>query len=181
MGWSRRFNSVVPLLPLAAALVLAGCPDRGGAPAGAERGAPIFEAELRGLEDPAIHGTVRLELGADTFTARVDIVGLDPDAAVTQHVYSWWDCTTIGRIVINLDTLLTVPGEGPPQGEAYPRAGADGRLAFQVSRPTEELAGAILEYRAMLFEELDLGNRTVFLRDEGHRPVACGEIRRSER
>jgi hypothetical protein len=169
------------LAPLAAALLLAGCPDRGDAPGEAETRAPSYEAQVYGLDGPTIQGSVRIDPGEDTFSATIDIVGLEPGQVVSQHVYSWWDCTTIGRIVVNLDTLLTVPGEGPPQGEAYPRAGHDGRLSFQVSRPTEELASAILEYRAMLFEELDLGNRTVFLRDEGYRAIACGEFRRSER
>jgi hypothetical protein len=168
------------LLPLVGALTLAACPDRGTLPESREDRGPVYQAAIRGLGEIPVTGSVRLEVGEDAIRAAVAFTGLEPGEAVAQHVYAWWDCTTIARIVINLDTLLTIPGEGPPRGEAYPRADAEGRLEFTATRPLADFAGALRQYRGMLVEELDLGNRTVFLRDEGHRPIACGELRRVE-
>lgn len=165
------------LVPLAAALVLAGCPDRDAAQDTAEDTGDRFEARIQGLGQDPIQGVVRIEVRDGEFAVDLAVSGLEPEAAVTQHIYSWWDCTTIGRIVVNLDTLLTVPGEGPPRGEAYPRADAEGRVEFTATRPVAEMEEVLNRYRGMFFAELDLGNRTIFVRDEGHRPIACGELR----
>lgn len=165
-------------MALTVTLVLAGCADSDGTDdhRGAHAG-KRFEAELGPVGASGVTGTAVIRLDEESFAVDISATGLEPGAGMSQHINSWWDCTTIGRILVNLDTLLTVPGEGPARGDDYPRVDEDGRLTYAATRPVAEVAEMLHEYRGMILDELDLENRTVLLRDDGHRPIACGEIR----
>lgn len=169
---NRRFTGALAVL--ITALALAGCPDQdvSADPDPSQR----FEAALAPVGASGVTGTANIELDESNFSVEVSAVGLEPGTRISQHLNTWWDCTTIGRVLVNLDTLLTVPGEGPPRGDDYPLVDEQGRVSYRATRPVAELAEALHSYRGMLFVELDLDNRTIYLRDDGHRPIACGEL-----
>jgi hypothetical protein len=169
---SRRLAG--PLAVLIIALALAGCPDQDVTddPDRSQR----FEATLAPVGASGVTGSANIELGELSFSVEVGADGLEPGTRISQHINTWWDCTTIGRVLVNLDTLLTVPGEGPPRGDDYPLVDEQGRISYRATRPVAELSEALHAYRGMLLIELDLGNRTIYLRDDGHRPIACGEL-----
>lgn len=170
-----RFTRI-PLV-LAVALLAAACPSGDVANNGNDEGpGNRFEAVLAPVGPSGVTGTAAVALDDATVQVTVTASGLEPGTRISQHVNTWWDCTTIGRVLVNLDTLLTVPGEGPPRGDDYPRVDEQGGLAYQATRSVAELTEALHTYRGMLFEELDLENRTIFIRDDAHRPIACGEL-----
>jgi hypothetical protein len=163
-------------LALAAVLALAGCDGSDRRADGHYR----FETELRPVGASSVTGRVVIDVDEHRFGVQVVASGLEPGTRISQHLNTWWDCERIGRVLVNLDTLLTVPGEGPPRGDDYPLVDEDGTLSYTATRPVTELADALHSFRGMSFSDIDLENRTVYLRDDGHRPIACGVLRESD-
>jgi len=91
-----------------------------------------------------------------------------------------------GGILINLDENLTVAGEGPGVGAAYPLANEGGVLNYEATRSLEDLRAAVnqwyvqtLETDAELLDFLDLENRNVHMHVAFGPPypaVNCGEL-----
>lgn len=199
-------------IPLAcAALIVIGCtngpqnppvapslpsaPAEGGSASGGGPGDPgaasermLFQVRLRPEGDSRAVGIMLFELVGGYFTARVHAAGLAPQQRIPQHIHLNPTCNPGGGILINLDESLTVAGEGPGVGEAYPLANAGGVVDYEAKRPLEDLLEAVNTHQGTslqtvddLIAWLDLENRN------GHMHVAfgppfpavnCGEVER---
>lgn len=183
-----RSLQLVPRLMLisATAVMLAACPD----PAPEEDWPPdappadppveevrqVYEAQLQEVDGSGVTGSATIEVDGDEIRVTVMATGLNPDTEVPQHIHMNADCASPGGILLNLDSNLTVPGEGPPQGEDYPQTDGDGGLDYEAARSLDDLGSAAQEHGAPGVDELDLGNRVVNLHAADMRPVACGPL-----
>jgi hypothetical protein len=112
--------------------------------------------------------------------------GLEPLQHIPQHIHLNPTCDPGGGILINLDANLTVPGEAPGVGTAYPTANAGGVVKYHASRSLGDLLQAVNTFlgagltsvEAML-TWLDLENRNAHMHVAFGPPfpaVNCGEI-----
>jgi hypothetical protein len=148
----------------------------------------LFQVRLQPENDSRAVGVMQFEVLAGSFTARVHAAGLEPLQHIPQHIHLNPTCNPGGGILINLDEGLTVAGEGPGVGPAYPRANTGGVVNYQASRALADLLNAVNTFHGAnlatveeLLAWLDLENRN------GHMHVAfgppfpavnCGEIER---
>lgn len=131
--------------------------------------------------DSRVRGTAHFEIRDGWFNARVRVAGLEPNERIPQHIHLNPTCDPAGGILINLDETLTVAGEGPGAGDAYPRANRGGVLQYDARRPLEELEAALQEHLGMTLGELDLDRRNVNFHEPLPPPIpsqGCGEIER---
>jgi hypothetical protein len=159
--------------PLAPAEVNAPAGKPGEPGAASER--MLFQVRLGAEGDSRAVGVMLFEVVGGYFTARVHATGLEPLQRIPQHIHLNPTCNPGGGILINLDENLTVAGEGPGVGAAYPLANEAGVVNYQASRPLTELlsavntfSGAGLSTVADLLAWLDLEDRN------GHMHVAFG-------
>ena len=189
-----------------AALLIAGCADtKQSAPlapspanasaSGQQPGEPgdasdrmFFQVRLGALGDSHAAGVMQFEIVGGSFTATVHAAGLEPNQRIPQHIHVNPTCNPGGGVLINLDENLTVAGESPGTGAAFPLANNGGVIDYRASRPLSELLtavntyfGAGLQTTEQLIAWLDLENRN------GHMHVAfgppfpavnCGEMER---
>lgn len=170
--------------PVAAAS--ASAPQQTTAGAAADR--MLFQVRLGSEGDSRAVGIMHFEVVGGSFTARVHAAGLEPLQHIPQHIHVNPTCNPGGGILINLDENLTIAGEGPGVGPAYPRANAGGVVKYQASRPLSDLLtafntvqGANLGTVEELLAWLDLENRNAHMHVAFGPPfpaVNCGEIER---
>jgi hypothetical protein len=148
----------------------------------------LFQVRLRPEGDSRAEGVMLFEIVGGYFTARVHAAGLEPLQRIPQHIHLNPTCNPGGGILINLDENLTVAGEGPGVGPAYPLANAGGVVDYEARRTLSDLLNAANTFLgtnlvtvADLLAWLDLEDRN------GHMHVAfgppfpavnCGEIER---
>jgi hypothetical protein len=183
-------QSMVPLsptAPLSARQTGSSSAVKPGEP-GAASERMLFKIKLSPEGDSRAEGVMLFEIVGGYFTARVHAAGLEPLQRIPQHIHLNPTCNPGGGILINLDENLTVAGEGPGVGTAYPLANEGGVVNYQASRPLSELLTAVNTFFGAglgtvedLLAWLDLENRN------GHMHVAfgppfpavnCGEIER---
>ena len=148
-----------------------------------------FQVRLLPEGTSKANGIMRFEIAGDDFTAYVQAEGVEPGQRIPQHIHVNPTCSPGGGVLINLDQNLTVAGEAPGTGAAYPLADATGYLSYQARRPVVDLITAVNKFFPAanvqnvegLLAFLDLENRN------GHMHVAfgppfpavnCGEINR---
>jgi hypothetical protein len=146
----------------------------------------LFQVRLRPENDSRAAGVMLFEVLGGSFTARVHAAGLEPLQHIPQHIHLNPTCNPGGGILINLDEDLTVAGEGPGVGPAYPRANAGGVVNYQASRTLADLLNAVntfqganLATEAELLAWLDLEDRNAHMHVAFGPPfpaVNCGEI-----
>lgn len=125
-----------------AVLTMIGCSDSPTAPAVSA----AYQVRLAPEGNSTANGIMRFEIADGNFHARVQAVGVEPGQRIPQHIHLNPTCNPGGGILINLDQNLTVAGEGPGVGAAYPLADASGYLNYEASRPIADLITAVNTY-----------------------------------
>jgi hypothetical protein len=189
-----------------AGLVLIGCGEPDTAPVApsdqptatvAKPGEPgsasdriLYQARLAALGDFRSRGVVLIELVGGHLAVTVHAAGLEPGQIIPQHIHLGSTCALGGGILINLDATLSVPGEGPGTGPAYPVANAGGVVNYYASRSLTDLLAAVNEHHPVFTQDfatveallagLDLENRNAHshIPTPPFTPVNCGEIER---
>ena len=171
-----------PDAPPVAAAASAGMP---GDP-GAARDRLFYRVQLDPLGESRARGMVFVEVVGGYLRVRVHGVGVQPNERIPQHIHRNVGCADGGGVLINLDENLTVAGEGPGVGDAYPIANAGGIVNYEATRSLAELRAAVntwyaqaLTTDAELLEFLDLENRNIHMHVAFGPPfpaVNCGEI-----
>jgi hypothetical protein len=141
----------------------------------------FYVARIEPVGDTRVRGIAQFEITPEWFTARVRITGLAPNERVPQHIHVNATCTPAGGILINLDANLTVSGEGPGFGDAYPRANRAGVLQYEARRPIGDLEAALMAHLGMSLADLALAQRNVNFHEPAPPPippVGCGEVER---
>jgi hypothetical protein len=203
---NRRFQHAAVVL-LTAVPLAAGCGDRVTSPPNPGPGAdqlPAFEAkpgdpgaasgrmllqvQLGPLGGTSSHGIVHIEVVGGYLTVSTQGTGLEPLQHIPQHIHTNPTCDPGGDILVNLDANLTVAGEAPPVGAAFPVSNNGGVLNYYASRPLSDLLqavnthlGASLPSVEALVAWLDLEHRNVHMHVPFGPPfpaVNCGEIER---
>ena len=131
----------------------------------------LFQARLAAVGDSHAAGVMSFEIVGGSLTATVHAAGLAPRQRIPQHIHVNPTCSPGGGILINLDENLTVAGEGPGVGTAYPLANQAGVVNYEASRPLSELLiavnaffGAGLGTVEDLLAWVDLENRNAHMR-----------------
>jgi hypothetical protein len=149
----------------------------------------LFQVRLRSEANSQAVGVMLFEVVGGYFTARVQAAGLEPLQRIPQHIHVNPTCNPGGGILLNLDQNLTVAGEGPGVGAAYPLANAGGVVKYESRRPLTDLITAVnVHFPAAdvqtvddLLAFLDLENRNAHMHVAFGPPfpaVNCGEIER---
>jgi hypothetical protein len=179
-------NPAEPSAHATAAAVSPSAPQPTNASAAADR--MLFQVRLASEGDSRAVGIMHFEVVDGSFTARVHAAGVEPLQHIPQHIHLNPTCNPGGGILINLDDNLTIAGEGPGVGPAYPLANAGGVVNYEASRPLADLLnafntvqGANLATVEDLLAWLDLENRNAHMHVAFGPPfpaVNCGEIER---
>jgi hypothetical protein len=148
----------------------------------------FFQARLEPERGSRVRGIVQFEVVGGHFTAKLRATGLEPLQSVPQHIHVNPTCDPAGGILINLDSGLTVAGEGPGFGPAFPQANRGGVVQYRASRSLADLMDAANEFLDAGVETVDeflawlnLASRNVNVHEPPPPPipsVGCGEIRR---
>ena len=192
------------LVASAAAAALAGCGEDAALPteavaptatSAAKPGEPgaasdrmLFQVKLAPAGESTARGMLLLEIVGGHLTARLHANGVEPGHHIPQHIHVNAGCNPGGGILINLDANLTVAGEAPGVGAAYPVASHAGIMNYEASRPLSEILDAVNTYSAAnlanvdeLIAWLDLENRNAHMHVAFGPPypaVNCGEVER---
>ena len=142
---------------------------------GAARDREFYKVKLAPAPDASSRGMLHLDVVGGSLRVRIHAAGLEPGEHIPQHIHVNTGCNPGGGILLNLDAGLTVPGEGPGVGAAYPVASAAGIVNYEATRSLADLrqafnsfTGTTLADDAALLAHLDLENRN------GHMHVAFG-------
>ncbi len=155
-----------------------------GAP-GAARERLFYKAKLEPQGAARAVGVALIDVVGGELRVRIHANGLNAGQHIPQHIHVNPGCSPGGGVLVNLDANLTVPGEAPPIGAAYPVANRAGVVNFEASRSLSELMAALNYYRnagltseAELLAWLDLANRNVHMHTSTapYTPLNCGGI-----
>lgn len=149
----------------------------------------LFQVRLAPEGDSRAVGVMLFEVVGGYFTARVHAAGVEPLQHIPQHIHLNPTCNPGGGILLNLDQNLTVAGEAPGVGAAYPLANAGGVVDYEARRPLADLITAVNTYFPTagvqtvddLLAFLDLEDRNAHMHVAFGPPfpaVNCGEIER---
>ncbi len=148
----------------------------------------FYQVKLEPEGESRARGMLMIDVAGGELRVRVHANGVEPGAHIPQHIHLNSGCNPGGGILINLDANLTIPGEGPGVGAAYPVASDAGVVSYEATRSLADLRGAYATFAGLnfatdaeLLAHLDLENRN------GHMHVAfgppfpavnCGEVER---
>ena len=188
---------------LCAACLIAGCTEPGAEPVSPDHvpaftvkpGDPgdasdrmLYQVRLGALPGHWSQGVVLIEIVGGYITATVHASGHAPSQVIPQHIHLNPTCNPGGGILLNLDATLTVAGEGPGVGPAYPTSNAGGVVNYYASRSLTDLLAAVNTFQgagltsvAALLTWLDLENRNAHMHVHNGPPfpaVNCGEVER---
>lgn len=148
----------------------------------------LYQVRLDALPGTRSQGMVHIEVVGGYLAVTVHANGLDPSRRIPQHIHLNPTCDPGGGILINLDDRLTVAGEAPGVGDAFPMSSHAGVVKYHANRPLTELlaavnthAGAQLASVDELLDWFDLENRNAHMHVSHGPPfpaVNCGEVRR---
>ena len=164
--------------------------EMAGAPSFAEAqvtpaGIGSFEARLAEINSSGARGWARVEIIGGSLVVSTHGSGLAALAVTPQHIHVNPSCAVPGGPLINLDRGLTVTGESPSNGPAFPTTNPGGVLNYQASRSLADLRTAVntffgqaLASDAELIAWLDLGNRNIHMHQPlaPFTPVDCGAV-----
>jgi len=192
------------LVPLFAASILLACADHADNPAEPATGSPsftvkpgdpgdasdrqLYQVRLGAEPGSRSNGIMQIEIVGGHITATVHAAGLTPDMHIPQHIHLNPTCNPGGGILLNLDANLTVAGEGPGVGTAYPLSNQAGVINYYASRSLTDLLAAVNTFQGANLSSVDdlLGWMNLEERN-GHMHVAvgppfpavnCGEVKR---
>lgn len=154
--------------------------------AGSER--RLYQVRLSAEPDSRAVGVMLLEIADGYLTAKVQAAGLEPGQHIPQHIHVNPTCSPGGGILFNLDAGLTVAGEGPGVGAAFPVANRAGVINYEARRALADLlvaanthlgagAGTVDELLAFLALEERNGHMHVAF-GPPFPAVTCGEVER---
>lgn len=183
----QKASPLAPAVPVISSAA-GGSAAKPGEP-GAASDRMLFQVRLEPEGDSRAVGVMLFEIVGGYFTARVHAAGVEPLQRIPQHIHLNPTCSPGGGILINLDENLTVAGEAPGVGAAYPLANAAGVVNYEASRPLSELIAAVNTYFPAadvqsvedLLAFLDLEDRNAHMHVAFGPPfpaVNCGEIER---
>ena len=197
---SRIPARAIPLL--GAVLLAVGCSDpvaqpvlpTDASPDAAKLGAPgaaadrqLYQVRLGDANGSRSHGVMLIEVVGGHLAVTVHAAGLPPSVNVPQHIHLNPTCSPGGGILLNLDAALTVGGEAPGVGAAYPMSNHAGVVKYHASRPLTELRAAVnarfgttLGSDAELLAWLNLEERNghMHVHTSPFTPMNCGEVER---
>lgn len=145
----------------------------------------FYKVKLAPSPGFAARGMLLIEVVGGHLTARLHANGVEPGQNIPQHIHTLDNCSSPSPVLINLDAGLTVPGESPPIGLAYPFANPGGVVQYEASRSLTDLMAALNQHvgttlttTGELLAYLDLENRNAHM----HVPfptfpaVNCGPV-----
>ena len=147
----------------------------------------FYQVRLSPLAGTTDHGTVLIEVVGGYLAVTVQAEGLDPLQHIPQHIHVNPTCAVGGGVLINLDANLTVAGEAPSVGAAFPVANQAGVVKYHATRSLSDLLQAVNTYQHTsltsvddLLAWLDLDNRNVHmhLSASPFTPMTCGPVDR---
>ena len=103
----------------------------------------LFKATMGPLEGTTSHGMVHIEIVGGYLTVSAHGTRLEPSQHTPQHIHENATCDDPGNPLINLDATLTIPGEAPSVGPAFPVSNKGGVLNYYASRSLEDLRQAV--------------------------------------
>lgn len=171
--------------PVAPAEMLPSSTVKPGGP-GAAADRMLYKVRLASENDTHSRGVVLIEIVGGHIAVTAHAAGVAPSSHIPQHIHLNPTCNPGGGILLNLDANLTVAGEGPGVGTAYPVSSAAGVLKYHATRSLDDLraainthAGANLDSDQELLAWLDLENRNAHMHVAVGPPfpaVNCGEV-----
>ncbi|MGE5926191.1 MAG: hypothetical protein ACM357_02470 [Gemmatimonadota bacterium] len=177
----RFLRSAVARVALPVAL--AAC---GGGPTYPESGLRFYKASLVPTDTSRTDGAAFIDVVGGDLRVRVHATGVEPGQHIPQHLHANRGCDPGGPVLLNLDANLTVPGEAPGTGAAFPLASRGGVIDYEAARPLDELRSAIVTWGGPSLEDtddllayLDLEDRNVHLHVAFGPPfpaVTCGGV-----
>lgn len=189
-------------LALAGAALLGACADPGTNPVeprdpafaakpggpGAAAGRTLYQVRLEPENGTRSRGIILIEIVGGYITVTAHAAGLAPSSHIPQHIHVNPTCNPGGGILLNLDANLTIAGEGPGVGTAYPMSNRAGVVNYYASRSLTDLLAAVNAHRGLsltsvadLLTWLDLENRNAHMHVAVGPPfpaVNCGEVTR---
>ena len=192
------------LVPLIAASLLLACTEHADNPVDAgndliafseKPGEPgdasdrlFYQVRLGAEPGSRSNGVMLIEIVGGYITVTVHAAGLMPEANIPQHLHVNPTCNPGGGILLNLDANLTVPGEGPGVGSAYPLSNQAGVINYYASRSLADLLAAVNTFRGTTLATVDELLSWLNMEERnGHMHVAvgppfpavnCGEVER---
>jgi hypothetical protein len=186
VGCGQTPQNAAPVAPSGSSAL--GTSDAKRANPGSASERMLYQVRLGAVGDSHAAGVMQLEIVGGALQATVHAAGLEPNQRIPQHIHLNPTCNPGGGILINLDQTLTVGGEAPGTGAAFPMANQGGVVNYSASRPLTALLAAVnthfgagLQNTDELIAWLDLEDRN------GHMHVAlgppfpavnCGEVER---
>ncbi len=184
-------NPARTFVPLIAASLLLACADHADNPAEPANGLPSFTKkpgdpgdasdrqfyQVRLGAEPGSHsqGVMQIEIVGGYITVTVHAAGLMPDMHIPQHIHLNPTCNPGGGVLLNLDANLTIPGEGPGVGSAYPLSNQAGVINYYASRSLTDLLAAVNTFRGTSLTSVDELLTWLNLEERnGHMHVAVG-------
>ena len=156
-----------------AVLTMTGCSENSPTAPGTSAS---FQARLTPAGNFQAAGLMVFDILKGEFVARVHATGLEPNQHIPQHIHLNPTCNPGGGVLINLDQNLTVAGEAPSTGPAFPRADANGVVRYEARRSLTDLLAAVkTHFPAAGVQTVDDMLAFLDLEDRnGHMHVASG-------
>lgn len=148
----------------------------------------FYKVKLAPAGDSRAVGILLIDVVGGYMRARVHANGVEPGEHIPQHIHLNPTCNPGGGILINLDATLSVAGEAPGVGAAYPVASKAGIVNYEATRSLADLRAAVSTRFAIPLDDdddllafLDLENRNAHMHVAFGPPfpaVNCGEVER---
>lgn len=149
----------------------------------------LYRVRLEPVGGTTSRGFVFIKVDRGYLTVTLFASGLDPLQHIPQHIHKNPTCADGGAVLINLDAHLTVFGEAPSVGDAFPVANRRGVVTYHARRSLSDLLQAVNANRGTspslttveeLVTWLDLDNRNVHMHSSSppYTPVTCGSVDR---
>ena len=193
-------------VPLIGASLLIACTDQAGNPAdptlvrpaltvkpgepGDAANRQLYQVRLGAAPGSRSNGVMQIEIVGGYMAVTVHAAGLMPNANIPQHIHLNPTCNPGGGVLINLDANLTVAGEAPGTGAAYPLSNQAGVINYYATRSLDDLLTAVNTFRGTtltsvdeLLSWLNLEQRNGHMHvgapvNGGFPAVNCGEVER---
>ena len=103
----------------------------------------LYQVRLGDANGSRSHGVMLIEVVGGHLAVTVHAAGLAPSEHIPQHIHLNPTCSPGGGILVNLDATLTVAGEAPGVGTAYPMSNQAGVVNYYASRPLADMIAPV--------------------------------------